>query len=98
MSLALTEDQRHIVRAVLAIHLPAGANVRVFGSRAKNASRPFSDLDLAVTSPERLTLAQMANLSEAFSECDLPFKVDVVDWQTANPVLQAAIDRDGVAI
>ena len=98
MSVALTDNHLQIVRGVLARHLPPGVSVRAFGSRAKNSSRPYSDLDLAVKSRERLTLSQLADLSEAFSESDLPFKVDVVDCLSVGPDMQAAIDRDGVEI
>ncbi len=55
-------------------------------------------LSLTVKSAECLTLSELADHSEAFSESDLPFKVDVVDWQAASDVLRAAIDRDGIEI
>ena len=96
MSLALNDEHRQIVRRIVAAHLPAGANVRVFGSRAKGAPRPHSDLDLAFETSEGLTQAELANLAEAFSESDLPFKVDIVDLHSASPTLRAAIDRDGI--
>ena len=66
---------------ILAAHLPPGSAAWVFGSRATGRARPFSDLDLAIDAGRRLTLDELATLSEAFSESDLPYKVDVVDWQ-----------------
>lgn len=98
MSLALTEEERGIVNDILAKHLPAGATACAFGSRVKNTHRPLSDLDIAVRAREALTLSQLGELAEALSESDLPFRVDVVDWRTAPPFLQAIIDRDGVAL
>jgi len=91
----LLADHQEIVREILSKHLPPGVTVRVFGSRAKGAPKPYSDLDLALKGDDRLTLAVLADLAEAFSESDLPFKVDVVDWRSAGPRLQQAIDRDG---
>ena len=58
------------------------AEVWAFGSRAKRTARASSDLDLAILVDKPLTLWQLADLSEAFSESDLPFKVDVLDWAT----------------
>lgn len=55
------------------------AEVWVFGSRATGRARPFSDLDLLVTRPRRLSWAQRAALRDAFEASELPFLVDVVD-------------------
>ena len=79
--LALTPDECRIVREVLAAHLPAGARVWVFGSRASGRARRHSDLDLAIDAGRRLSLDETAILAEAFCESDLPFRVDLVDWQ-----------------
>ncbi len=96
MTLALTDAQRRLVLEVLAEHAPAGATARAFGSRVKTTHRPFSDLDIALFAREPLTLSQLGELKDAFSESDLPFRVDVVDGRTASPFLQAVIARDGV--
>jgi predicted nucleotidyltransferase len=96
MSLALSAHHAKIVQDVLTAHLPQGFTVRVFGSRARGAPKPYSDLDIAVLGPESLTLSELADLTDAFSESDLPFKVDVVDRRSATPFLQEIIDRDGV--
>ena len=98
MSLALDADQLRIVREVLAAHRPPGFTVRAFGSRAAGTPRRYSDLDLAFVGEASLTLSQLGDLKDAFSESDLPFKVDVVDWRSASPFMQAVIDRDGVPI
>ena len=98
MSLALDADQFRIVEEVLSAHLPPGFSVWAFGSRAIGRPKPYSDLDLAIKGDEPLTLSQIADLKDAFSESDLPFKVDVVDWRSASAHMQAVIDRDGVAL
>lgn len=69
-----------IVRQILQRHIP-DYEVRAFGSRVKGNAKPYSDLDLVVMTADRpLTLAEHADLADAFSESDLPWKVDVVDW------------------
>jgi predicted nucleotidyltransferase len=52
----------------------------VFGSRASGRARRYSDLDPAIDAGRRLTLDEVARLAEAFSDSDLPYKVDLVDW------------------
>lgn len=77
-ALALSADELGTVRRILDACLP-GAQVQVFGSRATGRSRPFSDLDLLVLEPSRLSLAQRADLRDAFEASRLPFRVDVVE-------------------
>lgn len=96
--LDLRPDHVEIVREILSRRLPTTVSVRAFGSRAKGTAKPWSDLDLALTGPDRLPLAILADLADAFSESDLPFKVDVLDWRAVGPGFQAVIDRDGLEL
>lgn len=67
------------VQAILCRTIP-DREVRAFGSRVSGKIKPFSDLDLAVMGNEPLPASLLADLKEAFSESDLPFKVDIADW------------------
>ena len=86
-----------IVRDILQKHVP-GQEVWAFGSRAKRSARKYSDLDLAVITQEPMSLAISAALADDFSESDLPFKVDVVDWATASESFREIIERDKVVV
>ncbi|MBI4430305.1 MAG: nucleotidyltransferase domain-containing protein [Candidatus Omnitrophica bacterium] len=55
-------------------------DIYAFGSRVRGNARKASDLDLVVMTDKPLDTLRMADLREAFSESDLPFKVDLVDW------------------
>jgi predicted nucleotidyltransferase len=57
-----------------------------------------SDLDLVIRADKPLTLLHLANLSEAFSESDLPFKVDVVDWATTQENFRRIIEEHHVVL
>ena len=78
--LDLSDEHRRIALAILQRHLPAGASVWVFGSRATGRPRAYSDLDLAIDAGRVLTLDETAELREAFTDSDLPYRVDIVDW------------------
>lgn len=88
--LDLSAGELETVRRILADLLP-GREVRAFGSRVSGKAKRFSDLDLAVMGETPLTLSAIASLEEAFSESDLPFRVDVVDWATASESFRAVI-------
>ena len=82
-ALQLTADELSIVQHILQTIVPH-YEVWVFGSRAKGTAKPYSDLDLAVITAEPLDLQTHADLVDAFSESDLPWKVDIVDWATTS--------------
>lgn len=79
----ITEKEREIVSQILQQIVPE-YEVWAFGSRVKGNAKPFSDLDLAIISDKPLSLQTHAELVEAFSESDLNWKVDIVDWATTS--------------
>ena len=86
-----------MVRAIVERTVP-GAQLWVFGSRATGRARPYSDLDLLVTSPPRLTWMQRVALQDAFEASDLPFCVDVVESATLAPAVARRVDEEKVAL
>lgn len=86
-----------IVRRILRRHVPAH-EVWAFGSRATGTAKPYSDLDLAVIGDRPLPLAVSAALAEAFSQSDLPWKVDIVDWATTDAPFRRIIEEGRVVV
>lgn len=70
-----------IVADILRRHVPH-KTVWAFGSRARFAAKPYSDLDLAIVGEAPLSLSALAALEHDFTESALPFRVDIVDWAT----------------
>lgn len=93
----MTPAQWQIVKSILQKHVPH-YTVWVFGSRAKFTAKPYSDLDLAIVSDKPLSLDTLAALTTAFSESDLPWKVDVLDWASTHEEFQKLIEKDKVAL
>ncbi len=78
--------------------LVPGGEVWAFGSRATGSAKPYSDLDLALIGETPLPLDTLAALREAFSESDLPWKVDLVDWATTNATFRKLIEARRVVV
>jgi type I restriction enzyme S subunit len=95
--IAIEPPQWGIVRDILRQHVPQ-FDVFAFGSRAKRTAKPYSDLDLAIMTITPLPLSVGAALAEAFSESDLPWKVDVVDWAATGGEFRAVIERGRVLL
>lgn len=90
-------EQWALVRAILRDQVPEYA-VWAFGSRTQGRARPYSDLDLVIAADRPLGLARLAALSETFSESDLPWRVDIVDWCSAGETFRRIIARDRVPV
>ena len=80
------------VRRILKEYVPA-CEVRAFGSRVDWTAKDYSDLDLAVMGSGKLKPGLLGRLTEAFEECDLPFRVDVLDWHATSPEFQKVIEK-----
>lgn len=91
--LEITAEQLAEVLLILADHVP-GCEVRAFGSRVTGQAKPWSDLDLAVVGPARIHWNELGKLSEAFQSSNLPFRVDVMDWNAAYPAFQKVIEEN----
>lgn len=55
------------------------AKIFIFGSRAKKTNHKFSDIDIAIQSSE-INSEILAQVKFELEESDLPYKVDIVDY------------------
>jgi predicted nucleotidyltransferase len=85
------------VRSILQKNVPH-CTVWAFGSRAKGVAKPYSDLDLVVMTEQVLPLDISAALADDFSESDLPWKVDLLDWAVLSPEFRQIVERDKVVV
>ncbi|MCC6106064.1 nucleotidyltransferase family protein [Acetobacter sp.] len=91
----MTPQERAIVLRILNEIVP-DREVRAFGSRVTGTAKPFSDLDLAIMGDEPLPLETRVQLEEAFSNSNLPWKVDVLDWAQTDMTFQNIIHSSGI--
>jgi len=97
LPISVAPQEWAIIQGILKDIVPH-RTVWAFGSRARFAAKPYSDLDLAVVGVTPLSLEESARLHEAFTQSDLPYKVDVVDWASTSPEFQAVIARHHVVM
>jgi len=86
-----------IVASILQRHLPHTA-LWAFGSRARFAAKPYSDLDLAIIDTRPISLSALAALEHDFTESDLPFKVDLIDWAATSDSFREIIRNSHVVV
>ena len=97
VELMLSPKHADEVIRILQAHLPHGARVSAFGSRATGRGlKPHSDLDLLIDSPVELPIVTLADLREALAESDLPFSVDLLDRRDASAEFISRIEAEGL--
>ncbi|MHC4773069.1 MAG: nucleotidyltransferase family protein [Planctomycetota bacterium] len=84
----LDEIERYVPRAT----------VWAFGSRATGQHRPASDLDLAVHCDKETAKKELPKLNECLIESDLPFKVQLLDFERLPENMQTTIKEKYVVL
>ena len=85
------------VKEILHRHLP-DRPVWVFGSRINGTAKPHSDLDLAILGTERVATKILSALKEEFAASNLPFRVDIVDWNRISEEFRKIIEKNHLEI
>jgi len=90
----LSAQELQQVKQILRTHVPT-LTVWAFGSRVHGRHlKPFSDLDLVLITTTKLPWDNYTALKEAFSESDLPFRIDIIDWSTTSAHFRAIIQQE----
>ena len=93
----VTPKHLEIILGILSTYLP-GCEVRAFGSRCNGAAKCSSDLDLALVEREKLDWRLLEELREAFQESELPFRVDLLDWNAISDEFRTVIEKSGYEV
>jgi uncharacterized protein len=67
-----------------------------FGSRARGNPKKLSDLDICFF--DNIPSNIVIQIEDDFEESDLPYKVDIVDWNKCSDDFRALIKKDLVLI
>ena len=99
IALDLPEKYLEQVKALLRAHVPH-AEVWAYGSRATGSSHAASDLDLVLRNPQNLQAesSALSDLKEAFTESNLPIRVDIMDWARIPSSFHREIERAHVVV
>ena len=93
----ISPEEWDIVSHILQTHIP-NKEVWAFGSRVTGKAKLYSDLDLVILGETPLSLDLLATLAHEFTESDLPFKVDLVDWATTSVNFRKIIEKQRIVL
>lgn len=89
--IAVSSEEFEIIIKILNAHIKKG-KVYAFGSRYKNNNRKFSDFDIAIDTGEKLSFEFLNILKDAFEESDLPYRVDIIDYNNISDKFKKIVD------
>ena len=94
ISLDLPQKYLEQVKAILRAHVPH-AEVLAYGSRVTGNGHEASDLDLVLRNPQNLLeeTDALPDLKEAFTESNLPIRVEIMDWARIPTSFHREIER-----
>ncbi len=93
----VTPHHLDIVHCILGKYLPE-CEARVFGSRYTGTAKLYSDLDIAFVGHEKLDWRLLADIKEEFQESELPFRVDILDWNAISAEFRKVIEESGYQV
>ena len=86
----LSEKELRIVKDILK-NYASDYEVLVFGSRVAGNTHEYSDLDIAFKGTDKIDLLVLAAIKEEFQNSDIPFRVDVIDFNRISSEFQSII-------
>ena len=95
----ITNQELQVIMQILHKLVP-NYEVWSFGSRVKWTTRPSSDLDIAIVANDNqhVNYQLLYQLKNAFSDSNLPFSVDVIDFNATNVNFQNIIKQKYVIL
>jgi len=95
--IAVEAYEMDIIIEIIKKHI-SNCYVLAFGSRIKGTNNAASDLDLAVVGSDKISFDIIGAMKEDFMESDIPYKVDVLDYNGISPTFKKIIDAQNIPI
>jgi len=93
-TLSIHPKHLEITKSILNKYISDNILVWIFGSRVFDNTKPYSDLDIALENKnkETISLKILASLKADFIDSDLPWKVDVIDYNSISGIFKENVD------
>jgi len=89
------KESLEFIRQTIRKYLPGeDCKIFVYGSRATGKADKWSDIDVGIKGRERIPFDVLATISEEIRESDLPYMVDVVDFNRVSEKFRKVATRN----
>ena len=99
MTLDISQKDMDLIVKIIRVFAD-DCDVLAFGSRISGKAKSYSDLDLAFVrkNGEKLGFSRVGEIKFVFSASNIPFIVDVIDYNAASPEFKAIIDKQNISL
>lgn len=98
--LNIKQEHIEITKIILNKNISKNVSVWIFVSRVFANSKPYSDLDIALqnNNNETIPLKTLASIKADFIDSDLPWKVDVIDYNSISGIFKENVDATKIKL
>jgi uncharacterized protein len=98
LQIQLSEEHLKKIKTILRHYFPT-SQIWLFGSRVTGTAKKYSDLDILIkiVEHERAT-ASLIKLKHAFDDSDLPFQIDIVDWDKTSAEFREMVLKEAIIL
>ncbi|MBK7843532.1 MAG: nucleotidyltransferase domain-containing protein [Bdellovibrionales bacterium] len=96
----LKNEEWSFIERNLERFLPKGSTVYLFGSRYRGDHKLYSDLDMSIHTQKeaKLNRAWLGALEDIFADSDIPYKIDLSDFDSLDEKFQEHIRNNSTQI
>ncbi len=99
MKFGLTEKEFSTLNTLLLTPMRSkGAEIWIFGSRARGDHKKFSDIDILYDSKSQELSYDVSCMKESLEDSDLPYKVDIVDLKYLADSYKTSVLKDRIRL
>lgn len=93
--MALENEYKDKILGILTILFP-NAKIYFFGSRVGDNHAKYADIDIAIEEDMAIRPGRIGEAINMFAESSIPYKIDILDYNSVSKDMQYFIKRDGV--
>ncbi len=93
----IAEKEINIIKGIILKYIP-DAEVRIFGSRVKGTNSESSDIDIAIISKDKINFSTLGKIKIDFEESELPYRVDIIDYNSIDENFKKIIDSNSITL
>jgi len=93
--MSLEPEYKNKILGILIVLFP-DAKIYLFGSRARGTHSDRSDIDIAIDEGQVIRPGRVGEAVGMFSESNIPYKIDIVDFYSVSDDMQYFIKKEGI--
>lgn len=91
--MSINQETKDKIIALISALIPE-AKIYLFGSRARETAKQWSDIDIALDAGKPIDLNRISEVKDVLEALSIPYRVDIVDIFQVEESMKQAIMKD----